>query len=155
MLNITNYQRNSNQTYNEILPHTSQNDHRKIYRQSVSKCCRMIGKEYSWSWASPKVWCLGGARVCSRWPVWHRGHLRAVQPQQVLVWLGSEWALGPAGLMGWSSHGVARLNRPCFLKTQGFHWWEKRQQSRRTLAHLLSWKHQNYTNSWTTINKTD
>ena len=25
MLNITNYQRNANQNYNELLPHTSQN----------------------------------------------------------------------------------------------------------------------------------
>ena len=34
MLNITNYQRNANQNYNEVSPHTSQNGHhQKIYRQ--------------------------------------------------------------------------------------------------------------------------
>ena len=27
MLNITNYQRNANQNYNEVLPHTSHNGH--------------------------------------------------------------------------------------------------------------------------------
>ena len=27
MLNIANYQRNANQNYNEVLPHTSQNTH--------------------------------------------------------------------------------------------------------------------------------
>ena len=27
MLNITNYQRNANQNYNEVSPHTGQNDH--------------------------------------------------------------------------------------------------------------------------------
>ena len=36
MLSIANYYRNVNQNYNEILPHTSQNDnHQKIYSQSV------------------------------------------------------------------------------------------------------------------------
>ena len=29
MLNITNYQRNANQNYNEVSPHTSQNGHQK------------------------------------------------------------------------------------------------------------------------------
>ena len=34
ILNITNYQRNANQNYNEIAAHTSQNGHRqKIYKQ--------------------------------------------------------------------------------------------------------------------------
>ena len=33
-LNITNYQRNENQNYNEVSPHTSQNgNHQKIYKQ--------------------------------------------------------------------------------------------------------------------------
>ena len=33
MLNITNYQRNVNQNYNEVSPHTSQNGHhQKIYK---------------------------------------------------------------------------------------------------------------------------
>ena len=36
MLNITNYQRNANQTYNEVSPHTSQNGHhQKIYKQQM------------------------------------------------------------------------------------------------------------------------
>ena len=34
MLNITNYQRNANQNYNEVSPHTIQNGHnQKIYKQ--------------------------------------------------------------------------------------------------------------------------
>ena len=34
MLNITNYQRNANENYNEVSPHTSQNGHhQKIYKQ--------------------------------------------------------------------------------------------------------------------------
>ena len=34
MLNISHYQRNANQNYNEILPHTDQNGHhQKIYKQ--------------------------------------------------------------------------------------------------------------------------
>ena len=34
MLNITNYQRNANQNYNEVSPHTDQNGHhQKIYKQ--------------------------------------------------------------------------------------------------------------------------
>ena len=33
MLNITNHQRNANQNYSEVSPHTSQNGHhQKIYR---------------------------------------------------------------------------------------------------------------------------
>ena len=34
MLNITNYQRNADQNYNEVSPHTGHNDHHdKIYKQ--------------------------------------------------------------------------------------------------------------------------
>ena len=34
MLNITNYQRNANQNYNEASPHTGQNGHhQKVYKQ--------------------------------------------------------------------------------------------------------------------------
>ena len=34
MLSITNYQRNANQDYNEVSPHTSQNvHHQKVYEQ--------------------------------------------------------------------------------------------------------------------------
>ena len=36
LLNITSYQRNSNQNYNEVSPHTSQNGHhQKIYKQQM------------------------------------------------------------------------------------------------------------------------
>ena len=39
MLNITNYQRNANQNYNEVSPHTSQNGHnKKIYNKFWSEC---------------------------------------------------------------------------------------------------------------------
>ena len=41
MLNIINYQRNANQNYNEVSPHTGQNGHhQKIYKQ---KCWRVCG----------------------------------------------------------------------------------------------------------------
>ena len=34
MLNTDNYQRNANQNYNEMSPHTSQNDYpQKVYKQ--------------------------------------------------------------------------------------------------------------------------
>jgi len=33
MLSITHYQRNENQNYNEITPHTGENDHQQIYKQ--------------------------------------------------------------------------------------------------------------------------
>ena len=34
MLNVTHYKRNANENYNELSPHTSQNDlHQKIYQQ--------------------------------------------------------------------------------------------------------------------------
>ena len=34
MLNITNYQRNANQNYSEVSPHTGQNGHhQKVYKQ--------------------------------------------------------------------------------------------------------------------------
>ena len=33
MLNVTNYQRNTDQNYNEVSPHTSQNVHQKVYKQ--------------------------------------------------------------------------------------------------------------------------
>ena len=34
MLNITNYQRNANQNYSEVSPHTCQNGHhQKVYKQ--------------------------------------------------------------------------------------------------------------------------
>ena len=38
MLNITNHQRNANQNYNEVSPHTSQNGHhQKIYKQNAGE----------------------------------------------------------------------------------------------------------------------
>ena len=37
MLNIANYQRNTNQYYNYILPHTSQNGHNKTNKQKIYK----------------------------------------------------------------------------------------------------------------------
>ena len=36
MLNVAHYQRNANENYNEIPPHTSQNgDHQKVYKQCM------------------------------------------------------------------------------------------------------------------------
>ena len=41
MLNITNYQRNANQTYNEVSPHTSHDGHhQKIYKQILDRVWR-------------------------------------------------------------------------------------------------------------------
>ena len=37
MLNITNYQRNANQNYNEVSPHTSQNGH-SDWCEMISRC---------------------------------------------------------------------------------------------------------------------
>ena len=37
MLNITNYWRNANQSYNEITPHTSQNGHHQ--KKSINNTC--------------------------------------------------------------------------------------------------------------------
>ena len=36
MLNIANYCRNANQNYNEISPHTSQNDHHQKNLQTIN-----------------------------------------------------------------------------------------------------------------------
>ena len=41
MFNITHYQRNANQNYNEVPPHTSQNGH----HQKVYKCWRGCGEK--------------------------------------------------------------------------------------------------------------
>ena len=41
MLNITDYQRNANQNYNEGSLHTCQNGHQKLYKQQMLKSvCR-------------------------------------------------------------------------------------------------------------------
>ena len=43
MLNITNHERNANQNYNEVSPHTSQNGHQKIYKHKCWRVCGGIG----------------------------------------------------------------------------------------------------------------
>ena len=43
MLKIANYQRNANQNYNEVLPHTGQNSHHQTV--SNSKCKRGCGEK--------------------------------------------------------------------------------------------------------------
>ena len=45
ILNITHYQRNANQNYNEILPHTSQNGH--LQRSTNNKCWKGCGEKAS------------------------------------------------------------------------------------------------------------
>ena len=47
MINITNYQRNANQSYNKVSPHTSQKGHHQtVYK---NKCWGMCGENvYSW-----------------------------------------------------------------------------------------------------------
>ena len=55
MLNITNYQRNANQNYKEVFPHTSQNSHhQKIYKLNAgegvgkSKPSHTVGENVNW-----------------------------------------------------------------------------------------------------------
>ena len=43
MFNITNYQRNTNQNYNEILPHIAQNSHQK--KSTDNKHWRRCGEK--------------------------------------------------------------------------------------------------------------
>ena len=45
MLNITHYQRNANQNYNEILPHTSQSGHHQ--KSTNNKCWKACGEKAS------------------------------------------------------------------------------------------------------------
>ena len=44
MLNITHYQKNANQNYNEISPHTNQNGHHKK-KSTNAKCWRGCGEK--------------------------------------------------------------------------------------------------------------
>ena len=68
MLNITNYQRNANQNYNEVSPHTSQNGHCQKNLQTI-KCWRECGEKgtllHYW-WACKLVWPL--CRTVWRFP---------------------------------------------------------------------------------------
>ena len=43
MLNITNYQRNANQNYNEVSPHTSKNGHHQM--STNNKCWKRCGEK--------------------------------------------------------------------------------------------------------------
>ena len=44
MLNITNYQRNVHQNYNEVPPHTSQNGHhQKVYKEQMLESVKTKG----------------------------------------------------------------------------------------------------------------
>ena len=47
MLNITNYQRNAKQNYNEASPHTGQNGHhQKFYKQQIGEGIEKRGLSY-------------------------------------------------------------------------------------------------------------
>ena len=49
MLNITNYQRNAKQNYNEASPHTGQNGHhQKFYKQQIGEGIEKRGLLYCW-----------------------------------------------------------------------------------------------------------
>ena len=56
MFNITKYQRNINQSYNEVSPHTSQNGHHEKYLQKLNagegvekgKPFCIIGRNVNW-----------------------------------------------------------------------------------------------------------
>ena len=49
MLNIINYQRNANQNYNEVLPHTSQNGHHEKNLQTINARVGMKKREPSYT----------------------------------------------------------------------------------------------------------
>ena len=49
MLNITNYQRNANQNYNEVPPHTNQNGHHQISLQTINAGEAMEKREPSYT----------------------------------------------------------------------------------------------------------
>ena len=49
MLNITNYQRNSNQNYNEISPDTYQNGHHQKNLQTINAREGVVKREPSYS----------------------------------------------------------------------------------------------------------
>ena len=70
MLKIINYQRNANQNYNEVSPHTSQNGHhQKVYRASLVAqwlrvCLPMQGTRVrALVWEDPT--CRGATRPVS------------------------------------------------------------------------------------------
>ena len=64
MLSITNHQGNANQNHNEILPHTSQNDHHQ--KKSTNNKCWMDAeeKEPSSSVGGDVNWCSDYAEQC-------------------------------------------------------------------------------------------
>ena len=45
MLNITNYQKNTNQNYSELSSHTSQNGHYQKKKSTNNKCWRECGEK--------------------------------------------------------------------------------------------------------------
>ena len=55
MLNITNYHRNLNQNYNEVSPHTSQNDHHQKNLQTINAGEDVEKKELSHCWWDCKL----------------------------------------------------------------------------------------------------
>ena len=56
MLNITNYQRNANQKYNEVSPHTSQNRDHKKNLQTVSAVDGVEKRGFSYTIAGNVNW---------------------------------------------------------------------------------------------------
>ena len=55
MLNTTNYQRNTNQNYNEVSPHTSRKDHNQ--KSTNSKCGRGCGEKEALLFGGDVNWC--------------------------------------------------------------------------------------------------
>ena len=56
MINITKYQRNANQSYNKVSPHTSQKGHHQtLYK---NKCWRMCGENVYYLWECKLVQSL-------------------------------------------------------------------------------------------------
>ena len=49
MLNITNYQKNENQSYNEVSLHTSQNGHHQKYLQTINAGKDVEKREFSYT----------------------------------------------------------------------------------------------------------
>ena len=64
MLNITNYQRNANQNYNEVLPHIGQNDHHQKRLQITNAAEGVVKTEPSYTVGGNINWYIRYGKQC-------------------------------------------------------------------------------------------